>query len=139
MTGHSQVLKMAAEGRGKVDKSIVPPKGYGAVDYVFQRFQEHWRDEWRRRMVSQAGCEALAGEWRDSLRLFSERHIRQAVQLAMRNTMPPSCAAFVDIVEQVVEDARPVPVNRELGKQHLQQIKALVKTDGGVDGSSTGA
>ena len=127
-SGHSQVLKMAGEGRAKVDKSIMPPKGFGVIDYVFQRFQEHWRDEWRRRMVSQAGCEALAGEWRDSLRLFSERHIRQAIPIALRNTMPPSCAGFVNIVEQVVEEAKPVMVNRELGKQHLQQIKTLIKS-----------
>lgn len=139
MSGHSQVMEMLREGKGKVDKTIQPPKGFGVVDYIFYRFQQHWRDEWRRRMVSQAGCEAIASEWQYALRNFSERHVREAVGVAISNTLPPSISQFVDLVEQIVADSKPVPVNRALGKQYLQQIKSLVKTDGGVDGSSTGA
>lgn len=138
-SGHSQVMDMAREGRGKVDKSIVPPKGFGVVDYVFTKFQNRWKDEWRRRMVSQAGCEAIASEWRDSLRLFDDAAIHKAADNAMTRLMPPTLAAFVDAVELVVESRKPVTVNRALGRQRLNEIKSLFKDNGGVDGSNTGA
>ncbi len=112
-----------------MDKTIKPPSGYGPVDHVFYRFQERWRDEWRRIMVSQAGCEALAGEWQRGLRQFDESAIRQAVIVAVSNcTMPPVLSSFVDMVEQVIAERRErnAPRNHELGRQKLNEIKALL-------------
>lgn len=122
-SGHEQLLNMAGEGRGKVDKTIKAPRGYGPVDYVFYRFLERWKDEWRRRMVSQAGCEAIAHEWQNSLSRFSERDIREAVQVCLGNSLPPSLASFVDVVEQAVENRKPVRRDKSHGKQQLALIR----------------
>lgn len=122
-SGHEQLLSMAGEGRGKVDKSIKPPRGFGVVDYVFQRFQERWRDEWRRRMGSQAGCEAIAGEWLNSLERYSERDIRAAVSVCISNAMPPALSSFVSYVDQAIEDRKPVKRDLHYGRQQLDSIK----------------
>lgn len=125
-SGHEQLLNMAGEGRGKVDKSIQPPKGFGVVDYVFYRFQERWKDEWRRRMGSQLGCEAIAGEWRESLRPFSESDVRAAVLVCLGNAMPPTVSSFVSYVRQAIDSRKPVSVNREYGRQQLESIRKQV-------------
>lgn len=126
-TGHEQLLSMAREGKGKVDKSIRMPRGFGSVDFVFQRFLDRWKDEWRRRVVSQAGCDALAGEWQHSLRPFDDAAIHKAVYRVIENAVPPSLGSFVDVVEMVVAERKPVVINRDAGRQHLARIKSLVK------------
>jgi hypothetical protein len=127
--GHEQLLRMAGEQRGKVDKTIQPPKGFGAVDYVFYRFQQRWRDEWRRRMGSQAGCEAIAGEWLNSLQRYSERDVRAAVLVCLENTMPPSLSSFVSYVEQAIESRKPVKRDLAYGRQQLESIKKQFSTN----------
>lgn len=122
-SGHEQLLNMAGEGRGKVDKTIQPPKGFGVVDYVFYRFQERWKDEWRRRMVSQAGCEAIAGEWLSSLDKFSERDVRAAITVCLGNSIPPTLASFVSVVEQEKENRKPPKRNLAYGREQLEVIK----------------
>lgn len=122
-SGHEQLLSMAGEGKGKVDKSIKAPSGFGVVDHVFYRFQERWKDEWRRRMGSQAGCEAIAGEWLDSLQRFAECDVRAAVVVCLSNTMPPSLASFISYVEQARENRKPVKRDLNHGRQQLEIIK----------------
>lgn len=129
-SGHEQLMSMAGEGRGKVDKTIKAPRGFGVVDHVFYRFQGRWKDEWRRRMGSQAGCEAIAREWQNSLQLFSEQDVRKAVVVCLGNSMPPTLASFVDVVEQVVEDRKPVKRDREYGKQQLALLRKQLSGNG---------
>lgn len=127
--GHSQLLNMAGEGRGKVDKTIKAPRGFGVVDHVFQRFLDRWKDEWRRRMGSQAGCDAIAGEWMNSLQRYSERDVRAAVVVCLSNAMPPSLSSFVTYVEQVIEDRKPVKRDRGFGRQQLEVIRQQVASN----------
>lgn len=123
-SGHEQLLNMAGEGRGKVDKTIEPPTGFGVVDEVFRRFQQRWKDEWRRRMGSQAGCDAIAREWLDSLHRCYEGDVRKAVDVCLDNSIPPTLVSFISYVERAAEIRRqPVKVNREYGRQQLENIK----------------
>lgn len=128
--GHTQLLNMAGEGRAKVDKTIKPPKGFGVVDSVFNRFQEKWKDEWRRRMVSQEGCNAIASEWEVSLRPFCERDVCEAMQVCLTNTMPPSLASFITYVEQARENRKPVRQDRTFGRQQLDELRQKFSTNG---------
>lgn len=128
-TGHEQLMSMVGEGKGKVDKTIKPPRGFGVVDHVFYRFQERWKDEWRRRMGNQAGCEAIAGEWLNSLQRYSERDVRAAVAVCLGNTMPPSLSSFVSYVEQAIENRRPVKRDLAYGRQQLDSIKKQISGD----------
>lgn len=125
-TGHEQIQRMAGLGKDKVDKSIRPPVGFGVVDHVFHRFDQRWRDEWKRLMCSQAGCEALAGEWQRELYLFDEAAVRAAVVRCLENTVPPTLVRFVSVVQLVREERKPKPVNRELGLRSLSEIKRMV-------------
>lgn len=122
-SGHTQLLNMAGEGKGKVDKTIKSPKGFGVVDSVFYHFQEKWKDEWRRRMGSQDGCNAIAGEWQVSLRPFCERDVLEAMRVCLGNTMPPTMASFISYVEQARENRKPVKRDRGFGRQQLDVIR----------------
>lgn len=124
--GHSQLLKMTGEGKSKVDKTIKPPKGFGVVDYVFDRFQAHWRDEWRRKMVSQAGCEAIAAQWQESLQKHYEPYVRDAVKVALENTVPPTLDQFVDMVKMIAKSKKPVKQDRGYGRQQMANIRQQV-------------
>lgn len=123
-TGHEQALAMAGLGKGKVDKSIKPPKGFGVIDHVFHRFNERWRDEFKRWVRSQEGCEALAGEWQRSLRYYGEADIRKAVVVSLDNTLPPTLPSFIGMVEQVVHDRQPVKRNRSIGREWFEKYRS---------------
>ena len=123
-SGHEQALAMAGLGKGKVNKSIKPPRGFGVVDHVFHRFNERWRDEFKRSVRSQEGCEALAGEWQRSLIRFGESDIRAAVVISLGNTLPPTLPSFIGMVEQVIKNRQPVKRDKAKGREWLNRIKA---------------
>lgn len=123
-SGHEQSLAMAGLGKAKVDKSIRPPTGFGVVDSVFYRFNERWRDEFKRMVRSQAGCEALAAEWERSLVYYGEGDIRKAVDVCLGNTLPPTLDGFVAVVKQQVELRKPVKRDKAVGRDWLNKIKA---------------
>jgi hypothetical protein len=131
-SGHEQMLAMMSAGKGKVDKSIRPPSGFGVVDFVFARFDDRFKDRWKELMGSQAGCEAMAREWQAGLLRFSDDAVRQAVSVYRDNySAVPNLSTFTDVVRQVIKDRKKAlqPEKRseasmQLGKSYLAKIKA---------------
>lgn len=123
------MLSMARLGQEKVDKSIRPPVGYKVIDVVFKLFLDTWKDEFRRRVGSQAGCNALAGEWLLSLRYYGNDLILLAAKYCKENNaVPPHLSDFLAICESIKAEIKPVKKTREVGRTALSGLHKMVGT-----------
>jgi len=98
-SGHEQALAMAGLGKGKVDKSLKMPKGFGVIDTVFASFDGKWKDEWKRRLQSPEGVLVVAAEWRRAVFRFDDAAVLDAVKAVRGNLLPPELPAFISAVE----------------------------------------
>lgn len=126
-SGREQMLSMARVGQDKVDKSIRPPVGYGVIDQVFVIFLDAFKDEWRRRLVNQSGCNAMAGEWQRSLRYYgNDLVLRAARECVVSNSVPPYLSGFIAMCEALKREVKPVSRNHALGRASMSTIRKMV-------------
>jgi hypothetical protein len=126
-SGREQMLSMARLGQEKVDKSIRPPVGYKVIDQVFKLFLDAYKDEFRRRVGSQDGCNTLAGEWLLSLRYYGNDLVLMAAKHCIENNaVPPHLSAFLAVCDSLKAEMKPVPRNHDVGRAKLADIRKMV-------------
>lgn len=130
-SGREQMLSMARVGQEKVDKSIRPPVGYKVIDHVFKIFLDFYKDEFRRRVGSQDGCNALAGEWLYSLKYYGNDLVLEAAKYCTQNNaVPPPLSAFLAVCDSLKAEMKPVPRNHDVGRAKLADIRKMVGLNG---------
>jgi hypothetical protein len=126
-SGREQMLSMARVGQEKVDKSIRPPVGYKVIDQVFKIFLDFYKDEFRRRVGSQDGCNALAGEWLFSLKYYGNDLVLEAARYCTQNNaVPPPLSAFLAVCDSLKAEIKPVQRNPAVGRAALSGIHKMV-------------
>lgn len=126
-SGREQMLSMARLGQDKVDKSIRPPVGYGVIDKVFKLFLDSYKDEFRRRVGNQDGCNTLAGEWLLSLRYYGDELVLKVAHYCIENNaVPPYLSAFLAVCDSLKRDLKPVQRNPAIGRAALSEIHKMV-------------
>lgn len=121
---------MARVGQEKVDKSIRPPVGYKVIDEVFKLFLDAYKDEFRRRVGTQDGCNSLAGEWFYSLRYYGDALVLSAARHCIENNaVPPYLSAFLAVCDSLKLEDKPVARNRDVGRAGVNKIRQMVGLD----------
>lgn len=127
-SGHEQALAMARLGLPKVDKSLRMPIGYGVVDKVFVGFNDRYRDEWKRRLISSEAAVGAAAEWHRALRRFPDDVVLDAAESCKRNySMPPDLQQFISLCEVAYEAIKVSGPRRTPSVAHaaLANIRAM--------------
>lgn len=129
-SGREQMLSMARLGQEKVDKSIRPPVGYKVIDQVFKLFLDAYKDEFRRRVGSQEGCNTLAGEWLRSLKYYGDDLVLAAAAYCIKtNAVPPYLSAFLAVCDSLKAEMKPAQRNHAVGRAALMGIHKMVGSD----------
>ncbi|PHQ63252.1 MAG: hypothetical protein COC10_07140 [Sphingobium sp.] len=130
-SGREQMLSMARVGQEKVDKSIRPPVGYKVIDQVFKLFLDAYKDEFRRRVGTQEGCNSLAGEWFYSLKYYGDDLVLKAARHCIENNaVPPYLSAFLAVCDSLKAEMKTVPRNHDVGRAKLADIRKMVGLNG---------